>query len=132
MSVTSAQGWVLLALFVLFGVAVLCAIGFFLSKRKSIVRWIEAHTTLRERMLAEKIGHSIVVWVARFATSPEGQARFQQACDLLTMVLRGYGISLSIGTIEEIIQEAYAVLKATGVIAASEGVHPAPPAPSGG
>ena len=132
MSVTSAQGWVLLFLFLFLAFLAVCALVVFLAERKTIVRWIRAHTTASERKVAENIAHGVVVWVAHFATSPEGQARFIQACDILTIALRACGIFLPIGTIQQVIQDAYSILKASGVIAASEGkAHPTPPASGG-
>ena len=85
----------------------------------ALAKWYDAQTTAQERAVLSGLAHDAVAWVERYASSPAGAEKFKQAMGLVQGWLVARGIHIDLAEVEAAIQDAYAALKTSGVLAAA-------------
>lgn len=118
-SLGTASGRLLDLIFVLLVIVVPMLIRWMQQHRAALAKWYMANTTTEERAILADLAKSAVAWVERYASSPAGQDKFKQAVNLVQGWLVKRGIHIDLAEVEAAIQDAYAALKTSGVLAAA-------------
>ena len=118
-SLDTPSGRLLDLIFVLLVIVVPMLVRWMQQHRAALAKWYMANTTTEERTILADLARSAVSWVERYASSPAGQDKFKQAVNLVQGWLVKRGIHVDLAEVEGVIQQVYAELKATGVLAAA-------------
>lgn len=131
-SIATASGRLMDLLFLLIVVVAPMLYRWAQQHRAALSKWYQEHTTATERAVLAGLARDAVSWAERYASSPAGDAKFKQALNLVQGWLAKRGIHIDATEVEAAIQQAYADLKQSGVLAAAgptkvAAVAPAPP-----
>ena len=118
-SLGTASGRLLDLIFLILVIVVPMLVRWMQQHRAALAKWYMANTTTEERTILADLAKSAVSWVERYASSPAGQDKFKQAVNLVQGWLVKRGIHVDLAEVEGVIQQVYAELKATGVLAAA-------------
>ena len=111
------------------------------AHQAAITKWYRAQVPAADRAILAAIAKEGVVYAERFASSPAGAAKLQQAIGYVQAEMKTIGVNVSLTAVVAAIQQAFAGLSQSGVLAAAGptvgpgGLHPAavvqvPPVPA--
>ncbi len=116
---TNPQSALLDLLFVLLIIGAPVAYRWAKARQAQALAFYRAHTTVQQRIVLDGLAKDAVAWAERFASSPAGKQKLQQAIALVQAGLKARGITIDVTEVEAAIQAEVAAMKANGVLAAA-------------
>lgn len=89
------------------------------NHQKAIAAWYRAQVPAADRAILAAIAKEGVVYAERFASSPAGAQKLQQAIGYVQGELKALGVGISLTAVVAAIQTAFADLSQSGVLAAA-------------
>ncbi len=95
------------------------ALKWYRTHAVAIAAWYKAQVPAADRAVLATIAREAVVYAERFASSPAGAAKLQQAVGYVQAELKALGLNFSLTAVVAGIQAAFADLSRSGVLAAA-------------